>query len=89
MATRDVKINRDAIGSSLVLNSDNHKNIWREIHSTTGYLSVHPKIQHFGLGKDLSVNITIKWSNGEIFTLNNVKTNHAFQITYPNTLLQI
>lgn len=85
----DVNINRDAIGSSLVLNSDTHKNIWREIHSTTGYLSVHPKIQHFGLGTDLSVNITVKWSNGDVFTLKNVDTNHSYQITYPDLLLKI
>ncbi|AUC81881.1 CRTAC1 family protein [Lacinutrix sp. Bg11-31] len=83
------KINRDAIGSSLILNSPNHKNIWREIHSTTGYLSVHPKMQHFGLGNDKKTDIKIKWSNGEIFNLENVETNNTYQITHPNTLIKI
>ncbi|WP_052158184.1 CRTAC1 family protein [Lacinutrix jangbogonensis] len=83
------KINRDAIGSSLILNSPNHKNIWREIHSTTGYLSVHPKMQHFGLGHDKKTDVRIKWSNGEVFNLENVETNTTYHITYPNILLKI
>ncbi len=85
----DFKINRDAIGSSLILNSKHHKNIWREIHSTTGYLSVHPKIQHFGLGKDTNANVTIKWSNGETYMLKNLEANQSYQITYPKTLKKI
>ena len=84
----EAKINRDAIGSSLILNSENHKNMWREIHSTTGYLSVHPKIQHFGLGTDMKVDITVKWSNGEVFTLKSIDTKHSYQISYPNSLLK-
>ena len=70
----EAQINRDAIGSSLILKSENHKNMWREIHSTTGYLSVHSKIQHFGLGNDIKVNITVKWSNGEVFILKSIDT---------------
>jgi len=62
--------------------------MWREIHSTTGYLSVHPKIQHFGLGNDLKVAITVKWSNGEVFTLKNIETKHSYQIVYPASLLK-
>ncbi|MDY8135296.1 CRTAC1 family protein [Aquimarina sp. 2201CG5-10] len=81
-----VKINRDAIGSSMVLNSKNHKNIWREIHSTTGYLSVHPKVQHFGLGKDTSVNVEIRWSNGERYDIKNLKANISYEISYPNQI---
>ena len=64
----DVNINRDAIRSSIILNSKTHKNIWREIHSTTGYLSVHPKMQHFGLGEDTKASIKVKWSNVKFST---------------------
>ncbi len=80
------KINRDAIGSSIILNSDTHKNLWREIHSTTGYLSVHPKEQHFGLGQDQKTDATIKWSNGEVVTIKNLKSNASYTIIYPNTI---
>ncbi|WP_299885138.1 CRTAC1 family protein [uncultured Lacinutrix sp.] len=80
------KINRDAIGSTLILNSKHHKNIWREIHSTTGYLSGHPKMQHFGLGEDNKVDITVKWSNGESYLIEDVIANNTYLISYPNTL---
>lgn len=80
------KINRDAIGSSIVLNSKSNKNIWREIHSTSGYLSVHPKQQHFGLGEDTQVDIEIRWSNGSKATLKNVKANTSYEVTYPDKI---
>ena len=48
--------------------------MWREIHSTTGYFSVHPKIQYFGFGNNMKVDITVKWSNGEVFTLKSIDT---------------
>lgn len=82
----DKKINRDAIGSSIVLNSKNHKNIWREIHSTTGYLSGHPKMQHFGIGKDKKVTIQVRWSNGESYSIKNVEANCTYSIEYPNVV---
>ncbi|KAA1246580.1 CRTAC1 family protein [Aquimarina sp. RZ0] len=82
----EAKINKDAIGSSLILNSKHHKNIWREIHSTTGYLSVHPKIQHFGLGTDTKTNIEIRWSNGESYSIKNLKANTSYVISYPNII---
>ena len=82
----EAKINRDAIGSTIVLNSTTNKNIWREIHSTTGYLSVHPKIQHFGLGTDTKVSVKIKWSNGDVYDINDMKANQSYEITFPNLL---
>ncbi|WP_299433077.1 CRTAC1 family protein [uncultured Aquimarina sp.] len=85
----EAKINTDAIGSSMVLNSKNHKNIWREIHSTTGYLSVHPKIQHFGLGNDTKATIEVRWSNGETYILKNLQANTSYKIMYPNSLVEL
>lgn len=80
------KINRDAIGTSLILNSKNHKNIWREIHSTSGYLSVHPKEQHIGLGEDTTVDVTIRWTNGKTVVASKLTTNNSYEITYPDTV---
>ncbi len=79
-------INRDAIGSSMVINSKNHKNIWREVHSTLGYLSVHPKEQHFGLGSDTKAEVEVRWSNGEVFVLKGLQSNTAYEVSYPNIL---
>ena len=80
------QINRDAIGSTLVLTSKSFSKVWREIHSTTGYLSVHPKEQHFGLGPDTETNVVVTWSNGEVYTIKDLKANTSYIITYPNTL---
>ena len=80
------QVNRDAIGSTIILNSGNNRNIWREIHSTTGYLSVHPKEQHFGLGADKKASVEVRWSNGEVYVLNNLKANSTYEITYPSSL---
>jgi len=80
------RINRDAIGSSLVLNSENNANVWREIHSTSGYLSVHPKEQHFGLGKDTTVAVQINWSNGTKVEIKSLDANTSYEITYPDTV---
>jgi hypothetical protein len=81
-------VNRDAIGSTIIVSSENLKNIWREIHSTTGYLSVHPKQQHFGLGTDLEADVTVKWSNGTIIKLKNLVVNSSYVIQYPDKILK-
>lgn len=77
-------INKDAIGSSLIVNGT----IWREIHSTTGYLSVHPKQQHFGLGNKTSASVEVRWSNGQRHTIENLETNHSYEIVFPNTVIK-
>lgn len=74
-------VNRDAIGSVIIVrNSANGLQIWREVHSTTGYLSVHPKQQHFGVADSKLVDIEIKWSNGTKQEFKNVKSNNAYTI---------
>jgi len=78
------QVNRDAIGSSLVVKSTNGLQLWREIHSTTGYLSVHPKQQHFGVGKAQELRVELFWSNGEKHTVTGLKANQSYEITYPN-----
>ncbi|MCB0687220.1 MAG: CRTAC1 family protein [Saprospiraceae bacterium] len=80
-------VNLDAVGSSITLDSPSKKGQWREIHSTTGYLSVHPKEQHFGLGPDQKADIMIKWSNGKIVKINNLSSNRNYHIKYPDVLL--
>jgi hypothetical protein len=39
--------------------------MWREVFSTTGYLSVHPKEQHLGIGDATSADVTVLWPSGE------------------------
>lgn len=80
------KVNRDAIGSTIILNSESLKNVWREIHSTTGYLSVHPKEQHFGLGTDNTVNLEVRWSNGLTIQIKNLAANSTYEVSYPDLI---
>ncbi|MGA7615072.1 MAG: CRTAC1 family protein [Thermoanaerobaculia bacterium] len=57
--------NRDAIGARLILTGSNGLHVWREIHGTEGYLTVQPREQHFGMGKDERADLQIIWPNGE------------------------
>lgn len=80
-------VTRDAIGSSIVVDSEHHSGLWREVHSTTGYLSVHPKEQHIGLGKDKKATIRIKWANGKESGPLQVEANRAYLIKYPDQVI--
>ena len=59
-----LKVNRDAIGARIIVTLQNGRKIWREVHSTIGYMSVHPKVQHFGLGNSKIDSIEVIWPNG-------------------------
>ncbi len=58
-------VTRDAIGAKIVVNTPKQRGLWREVFSTIGYLSVHPKEQHVGLGADTKADVTVIWPNGE------------------------
>lgn len=60
-----MKSTRDAIGARIIVESDEGTRAWREIHSTSGYLSGHPKEQHFGLGQGKMARVTVTWPNGD------------------------
>ena len=64
LSSTDPKVTSDVIGAKILINSKNHKNVWREIHSSDGYLSGHPKTAHIGLGSDQSCKIEVIWPNG-------------------------
>ncbi len=57
--------NRDAIGATMIATTPSGNRIWREVQSATGYLSQHPAQQHFGLGKEVTADLTVVWPNGE------------------------
>jgi len=74
------KVNRDAIGARIVVTSNKNHQVWREIHGSTGYLSAHPKTQHFGLGQADKANIKIIWPNGQIQAIDNIPVNQYYII---------
>ena len=71
---------KDAIGARLIVSSAHHKQQWREVHSTIGYLSVHLKRQHFGLGTDTHAEVIVRWPNGEVSQFANLKADTTYTI---------
>lgn len=75
------KSNLDAIGAKIIVTTPDKNRIWREIHGTTGYLSVHPKQQHIGLGKQERAEIQIIWPNGEKSSVRNLEANNLYVVS--------
>ena len=75
------KGNRDAIGAKLVLTLPDGRKLWREVHSTDGYLSVHPKLMHFGMGEHQMSSLEIIWPNGERESHQNLEANQIHYFT--------
>ena len=74
------KVTRDAIGAKITVDTPSQKGMWREVFSTIGYLSVHPKEQHVGLGRDTTADVTITWPNGERETLKGLRADRAYRV---------
>jgi len=72
--------NRDAIGARIVVTTDDHLHMTREIQGGSGYLSMNPKQQHFGLGRSRSADVQITWPNGEQQKLENLAANHTHTV---------
>lgn len=72
-------VSRDAVGARIVVSTASHRNLWREVHSTTGYLSVHPPVQHLGLGRDTEASVTVIWPDGskELFEALSADRSHT------------
>ena len=72
--------NRDAIGARIVVTTDDHLHMTREVQGGSGYLSMNPKQQHFGLGRSQSADVQIVWPNGEQQKLENLAANHTYTV---------
>lgn len=70
----------DAIGAKIIVTLPTKAKVWREIRATDGYMSVHPKEQHLGVGKAEFVDIQVIWPNGEVKWLPQVKSNQRLEI---------
>ena len=57
-------VNRDAIGARLIGTGDTGLYLFREVRGGSGYMSMNPKRQHFGLGTARSINLEITWPDG-------------------------
>ena len=77
-------INRDAIGAKVVFTLGDGRTIWREVRGSTGYMSVHPKVVHAGLGGDKEVKATVIWPNGTEQDLGSLEGGKRHFIDYPS-----
>ncbi len=72
--------NRDAVGARMIATTDNGMHMTREVQCGSGYLSMNPKQQHFGLGQSSSIDLEIVWPNGETQNVEGLTANHAYII---------
>ena len=63
--TGNIGTNRDAIGAKVLAQTKTDL-IWKEVHSSTGYLSGHPKTLHVGIGGNSSATIQIQWPDNTV-----------------------
>jgi hypothetical protein len=75
------KVSLDAIGAKIIVTLPNNTSVWREIRSTDGYMSVHPKEQHFGVGNADVIDVKIIWPNGKIKLMKQVKSNQRLEVS--------
>ena len=77
-------VNRDAIGARVVITPQGGQPILREVQGSTGYMSVHPKRLHTGLGAATSADVKITWPNGESTVLTDLPVNRCHFIKQSN-----
>ena len=75
------RVNRDAIGAKIIVTAKD-LDVWNEVHSTTGYLSVHPKEQHIGTANHSNVDVTVIWPNGTEQQFKEIETGHRYLLNY-------
>jgi hypothetical protein len=71
---------RDAIGARILATSSEGLHVLREVQVGSGYLSMRPKQQHFGVGRAESVDVQITWPGGELQTLKGLAPNRAYRV---------
>jgi hypothetical protein len=76
----DPRSSRDAIGARIVVTLEDGTRVRREVQGGSGYLSMNPKQQHFGVGKSRSVDLEIIWPSGERQTLPALAVNASYTV---------
>ena len=77
-------VNRDAIGAKVFIGLPNGEKIWREIHGSGNYLTVHPKTVHAGLGRMDRADVYIIWPDGSQQSFKNLDANMTHNIEMSN-----
>ncbi len=81
-------LNRNGLGAMAELHYEKGKQQVYENTPYRGYLSTIQDIAHFGLGKDSAVDsLIIKWPNGKMQLLQNVKTDQIIKVNIKDATL--
>ncbi len=73
------KSNRSAIGSRVTAQYGAHRQV-QEVAAQASFYSVNDRRLHFGLGKEKTVKLTVRWTNGGIEEFDAVASNHLIVI---------
>jgi hypothetical protein len=76
----DRRSSRDAVGARVVVTLEDGTRVRREVQAGSGYLSMNPKQQHFGVGDSRSVDVQIIWPNGERQALPALAVNASYTV---------
>jgi len=77
---RGVKSNRDAIGTSITIETDGHRQT-KYFQAGTGFLSQHTKELFFGIGKaQADIRATVRWPTGLTQVFDHLAANRRFEI---------
>ncbi len=66
-----VQTNRSAIGSRVAARYGSRRQV-QEVSAQSSFYSANDRRLHFGLGKEVTADLTIRWTNGATETIPNV-----------------
>ena len=75
-------VNRDAIGARMLLRGNAGESVWREIHGSSGYMTVQTREQHLGLGTSTVADIEVRWPNGKQQIFSGLAAGNTWVIQY-------
>ena len=71
--------NRSAIGSRVTAQYGGRRQA-QDVTAQSSFYSVNDRRLHFGLGSERSANLTVRWTNGGVETIENVAANQLVVI---------
>lgn len=77
------------VGTKVKVTTRDGIHVWRQVSSTTGYLSVHPGRIHAGLGSSKKCDIQIIWPDGHKSKHSIDKVNRIFTVTRTDKQIDI
>jgi enediyne biosynthesis protein E4 len=76
-------VNRDAIGTRIVINDGGNRPQMRQLRSGDSRGSSHHPVVHFGLGDQTQVDVVIHWPDGLVQTISNLASGKYHVLEHP------